>query len=870
MNTRFVNTLAIAWWAGGMLLAVPLAGAAIPPPGAAATTHHITPAQRKRIAALSLPFIQNTGQLDNSVAYYARTFAGTAFVTRGGALVLSLPGRGQMKPADNPQQGTVLTEKPVGTAVLHPRGAGRSPTQVSVFDGNNPAHWRKDLATYASVDLGSSWPGIDYRVRAHGDNIERVFTVAPGAKASAIRMRVYGAKHLSIDDGRLIAHTGNGPVTFSRPVAFQPIGGERRPVRVAYVLDGVRYSFRLGTYDARHPVVIDPLIQATYLGGSTSRDVAYAVAIGGAGQVYVAGVSASTDFPCTDSAVATAGVTCDSGADSPPSKGGAQPANAGGPFGNDAFVAELSSDLTRISQATYFGGTGYDEATALAIGGAGQVYVAGDTTSADLPCADSGTSTAGVTCDSGTGNAPSKSGAQPANAGGASGYDAFVAVFSGDLTTISQATYLGGSGDDYGHALAIGPAGQVYLAGQTDSTDFPCTDAAVGTTGVTCDSGTGNPPSTSGAQPANTSAGGGNDAFVVALTSDLTTIKQATYLGGAIGTENGNAIAVGAAGNVYVAGETTSTDFPCTDSLVGTAGVTCDSGAGNPPSKSGAQRAPGGSIDAFVAAFGGDLKTITQATYLGGTGADYGGSLAIGAAGQVYVGGLTTAADFPCTDAAVATAGVTCDSGAGNAPSKSGAQPANAGSAGTQDAYVAKLTGDLTGIAQATYLGGTASEYDVALTLAGTGQVYVAGDTTSTDFPDTGGGAQPTNAGGNDAFVGELGANLTTIIQATYLGGSLAETNRGIAFGSSGQLYVAGYTTSADLPGTSGGAQPHLASPVNTDSSDAYVAEFDGLASPPSTGSSGGGGGAASLWMLLGVALLGLGRRCSRGRSKTG
>jgi hypothetical protein len=280
-----------------------------------------------------------------------------------------------------------------------------------------------------------------------------------------------------------------------------------------------------------------------------------------------------------------------------------------------------------------------------------------------------------------------------------------VVRFNSLLTSIGQATYFGGSGDDVAIALAISATtGDVYVTGSTLSTDLP------GTAG--------------GAQAAN--AGGGGDAFVARLKSDLTApLFQATYLGGSDGGEAGEAMAIHpTTGDVYVAGTTESTNFP------GTAG-------GAQP----ANGTVGGGRDAFVARLKSDLTApLLQATYLGGDGDEFAFGLAISpTTGNVYVTGPTNASDFP------GTAGGAIDTAPGNG-----------------DTYVARLNSALTALLQATYLGGTGEDEarGLAINLT-TGDVYVAGRTGSTDFLGTTGGAQPDNGGGaNDAYVSRLTASL--------------------------------------------------------------------------------------------------------------
>lgn len=718
MDTRHIRTLLIT----ALLFKLCIAQATISlPDDAIVSSQQATPEQQRQLGSLDLPFIENRGQMDARVAYYARTFAGAAFITHDGELVLSLPGKprktshdskpGTIKTRQEHEAGWVLTEKPVSSFKARARGAGEGASRVSVFHGKDRKQWQQGLKTYAAVELGQPWPGIDYEVRAHGSNIERVFTVSPGVKADAIRMQVGGVRGLRLQQGLLVADTGNGPVRLSRPIAYQDINGVRKDVQVAYHLDGKHYGFTLGDYDREHALIIDPLIQSTYLGG-TQADIVYAMSLSDSGDVYVAGHTGSSDFP---------GVT-----------GGAQ-TNYVANF--EPFVAKLSADLSSLTQATYLGGAGYESIFNLALDGNGDVYVTGITDSTDFP----GT----------TGSA------QASNSGL---NDGFVAKLSADLTTLIQSTYLGGMENDYAYHLALGSSGQVYVTGGTGSTDFPST-----------------------AGGAQTSMNGSGAIFVAMLNADLTTVMQATYLGG---TENEgvSTLAIGASGEVYLAGDTTSADFP------GTVG--------------GAQVATGGMTDMFVAMLSADLTALKQATYLGGAGPDYTVTMALGSSGQVYVAGSTAFADFP------GTAG--------------GAQVSNGGN---YDAFVAVLSVDLTGLTQATYLGGADFDEARRLAIGGNGEVYVTGDTRSTDFPGTTSGAQASYGGGSeDSFVALLSADLTDLTQATYLGGTSGENVQALALGSSGQVYVAGSTKSTDFPATAGGAQVSFGGIM-----DAFVAMIDSL-----------------------------------------
>mgnify|MGYP000476923813 CR=1 FL=1 len=403
------------------------------------------PATLKKISALAVPFVPNAGQWDSRAAFAAQTFAGTLFVTTQGELVYSLPGKpidggadlaALGKPATPSHRlhkptertpGWTLTEtlvdasgKPrsmAGSTLKSPAGYRPMQASVSYFIGSDETKHAKRLNTYERVNFGDMYPGINLQLRATGNNIEKIFTVAPSFDPKQISIALKGADKLEIGKlGELIVHTGNGPVSFTAPIAFQENDqGERVSVDVAYALVGVgadsaalpgtppsdaesspiatTYTFTLGAFDPTRPLVIDPLLRSTYL-GAAGNDQAFALAIHPAsGEVVVAGFTSSptTTFP---------GLS-----------GGAQGTSGGG---EDAFVSRFSADLGTLLRSTYLGAAGFDQASALAIHPAsGEVYVAGYT-------------------DSPTTSFPGVSGGAQGTRGGDN--DAFVSRFSADLT----------------------------------------------------------------------------------------------------------------------------------------------------------------------------------------------------------------------------------------------------------------------------------------------------------------------------------------------------------------------------------------------------------------------------------------------------
>jgi hypothetical protein len=252
----------------------------------------ISPPPAPRWAPSRVPFVENRGQHPSEVAYSAATAAGTVFVTREGRLVYALPGK------ERGQPGWTLIETLHGDkAELRPGPAAAA--RVSVFRGTDPERWRQGLPTYQSLALGERWPGIQVSLRMQAGGVEKLFSVAPGADLGQIRLGLDGVQGRRLAHGALVLQTGVGELRLSAPRASQEHEGQERPVTVAYRLEEAGYGFAVGDYDRSRPLYIDPLLQASYLGGSGLEE-GYAVAVHpSSGEVYVAGTTASADFPGT-------------------------------------------------------------------------------------------------------------------------------------------------------------------------------------------------------------------------------------------------------------------------------------------------------------------------------------------------------------------------------------------------------------------------------------------------------------------------------------------------------------------------------------------------------------------------------------------
>ncbi|MGH8539626.1 MAG: Calx-beta domain-containing protein [Stenotrophobium sp.] len=447
----------------------------------------VTPANQARIAGnygkLPIAFEANAGQTDAQVKFLARGSGYALFLTPGEA-VMSLR-KSQGKTAAKGLPGKTTAKQKVETAVVRTRLLGANPKATVAGEellpgksnyliGNDAAKWHTSVDQYARVRYGSVYPGVDLVYYGNQQQLEYDFVVAPGADPGNIRLAYQGARKLAISSsGDLVIKTKTGELIQRKPLVYQDIDGQRKPVdgrfKLIHSRQGTQIAFALAQYDHARALTIDPVLAySTYLG--SGGDQANGIAVDSAGNAYVAGYTSSTFFPTANPL---------------------QPANAGG---TDAFVAKLNAAGSALVYSTYLGGSGDNQANAIAVDSTGNAYVAGVTLAYDFPTANP---------------------LQPANAGGA---DAFVAKLNAAGSALVYSTYLGGSetsssGNDQANGIAVDSAGNAYVAGQTSSTNFP----------------TANP-----LQAVNL---GGTEAFVAKLVPALTAVQfgQANYSAG----ENG-------------------------------------------------------------------------------------------------------------------------------------------------------------------------------------------------------------------------------------------------------------------------------------------------------------------------------------------
>jgi hypothetical protein len=695
---------------------------------------------------LPLSFEANQGQTAPEVKFLARGSGYALFLTPAEAvLTLRQPRDAEAEPLRPGLAGvthrspapaappTVVRLKLVG-ANPHPtlEGMDELPGKVNYLRGNDPQQWRTNVPTYGKVKYSQAYPGIDLVYYGNPRQLEHDFVVAPGADPSVIGLELEGAGKACLDArGDLVWATGAGEVRLQKPHIYQEVAGRRREVAGGYaVRPGQRVGFRVGAYDARRPLVIDPvLVYATYLGGNDPADSdihggsqGRGIAVDASGNAYVTGSTTSTDFPGA------------AGSPIQPSFRGLSSPNS---FSTDAFVAKLNAAGTALVYATYLGGSLGGYGSAIAVDAAGNAYVTGGTASTDFPLAGSplqssppsgggafvaklnaagsalaystylggsgGEEATGIAVDAlgnayltgSTGSTDFPLAGSPVQSRLRGGSDAFVAKLNAAGSALVYATYLGGNGSDAGLGIAVDALGNAYVTGSTGSTDFPLAGSPV--------------------QPR---LRGSENAFVAKLNASGSALVYATYLGGS-GDDEGHGIAVDAAGNAYVTGYTHSTDFPL---------------AGSPLQSS----LPDNYMDAFVAKLNAAGTALVYATYLGGNIGGYGSGIAVDAAGNAYVTGTTSSTDFP------GTAG----------------SPIQPTPGGGDDAFVAKLNASGSALVYATYLGGSDTDGGSGIAVDALGNAYVTGTTQSTDFPLAGSPLQPSLHDGRDAFVAKIASDL--------------------------------------------------------------------------------------------------------------
>jgi len=675
--------------------------------------------------------------------------------------------------------------------------------------------WRLDVPLFGRVVYRQLYPGIDMVYGGNGRNLKSEFVVAPGADPSQIAVRYLGAGTVRINaGGALVIPLDGQPLLEEPPRIYQERDGKTEEVEGRFELaaDG-SVRFHVGPYDASLPLIVDPTLSYSTLLGGSGFDSAISIAVDSSGAAYLAGYTDSYDFPTANPA---------------------QSFNAGG---NDAFVAKLNPAGNGLVYCTYVGGSGDDRAYGIAVDPNGYAYVTGSTASLNFPAryalqsqlqgwrnafvfklnpagnvlvfstylggngfdtgygiALDGAGNAYVTGDTTSVNFPA-TGFQKSYRGT---QDAFVAKIAADGTRLLYSTYLGGGNSNHGAAIAVDAGGTAYIAGSTYSVDFPTLNAF---------------------QP---NLAGGEDAFVARLSADGNSLLFSTYLGGSGGVtsypETAQGIALDAQGSAYVTGVTSSPDFPLLHALqparagsldafvtklnasgalmystylggygvdVGNA-IAVDSNGGavvvgytystDLPVVGAIQSQSGGDCDAFVAKLSPTGDSLVYLSYLGGNGSDTATAVALDPSSSVYVAGWTLSTNFPLLN------------------------PYQTVNSGNYGAYVTKIalgSAGVTSIWPASAVPGTAWHSDSSATLGVKFRSDTGGYIAGIRFYK--------GAGNNGTHIGLLySAGGTLLAQATFTGETASGWQK-VNFStpvaiSAGTTYIAAYFSTSGYP----------------------------------------------------------------------
>lgn len=571
-------------------------------------------------------------------------------------------------------------------------GLERSVPTLSVYQGNDSSKWRRDCPSYGAVAYRGLYPGVDLVYRRNEENLKGDFIVSPGADPGRIRFRFAGGT-AHVDAGRIEIRSGKQILEERMPAVYDLSGGKRfvRQARYHQFPDG-SVGFDVDGHDRTLPLVIDPeLTFSTYLAGSLLDQVTALTYSAYDTTLDVGGWTESTNLLSSQITYTRRGT------------GGS----------TDGFYARFSVSSTGVialTSLTILGGTGQDKVTALGVNSTGWVVLGGATASSNFPISSTpaayqpnlrgstngflaivgpnfyyATFLGGSGSDQITGVAidqnyttyfagtasssdlPVTNAFQKKYGGGQT--DGFVGVMMPTLT-LSYCTYIGGSNDESINGLAM-LNGQIYVTGATNSYDFPTLSAL---------------------QSQN---GGGQDAFVAKLTP-TGALSYSTYLGGSGGTpafpETGTAIAVDSAGEAYVAGITSSTNFPVT---------------------TGAAQAAfgGGAVDGFLVKLSATGSKLF-ATYWGGSDWDQANAVTVLPSGYVAIAGSTTSFDFPVKTPI----------------------PTGSVNSGAYDAFVAVFS-PAGALYWSTYFGGSGTDAAYGVTSDKAGDVIVGGLTASFNLP---------------------------------------------------------------------------------------------------------------------------------------
>jgi hypothetical protein len=649
---------------------------------------------KSRIGHLPLIFEPNRGQAGPDVSFLSRGNGYMVFLQSDKTVLVLSPAANSGNNRE-PRQPAIVTLELLQSNRVSPKGTDPLPGKSNYFIGKQFANWITGIPQYGKVRFKSIYAGVDLVYYGNDGQLECDFVLSPGADPRAVSFRVTGVKKMEMDpSGDLSLEVAEGAIKLRKPTIYQEEDGGRRPISGSFlVLGDNEVGLAIGKYDDRKPLIVDPVLSYSTLIGANNSTQVQGVAVNSTGDIHITGTTFATNYPTLnafqttnhgttnvfvtklnsagdkilystylgssgfDNAAAiavgqdgSAYVTGTVGAADFPTTSGAFMTTCPGSC-NTPFLTKFLEDGS-LAFSTFMGGSN-SPAHAVAVDGAGEAYIAGDTASNDLPTTPGsfepvfqgfqctscfngyveklnaagtalvystyfgGVGFGGVPSTGGTGIAVDRSGSaflvgnttaipvldpiQLSPLGGVSP-SGFITKFSPDGSSLVYSTYLGGSSGDYATGVAVDGSGIVHVTGTSSSCNFPLTLSALSTE---C---------------------GSQKVFVTTLNSSGTQILFSTFLQG--GTAAG--IAADNKGNSYVTGITTSNSFFIL----------------NPIESTSQQASAPTGVNSFITELD-PSGTLLFSTYLGQTG---GGTqtngIALDGKGAIYVAGAGQG-DFP-------------------------------------------------------------------------------------------------------------------------------------------------------------------------------------------------------------------------------
>ncbi|MDC1068419.1 SBBP repeat-containing protein [Candidatus Kapabacteria bacterium] len=655
-------------------------------------------------AKSDLGLIENVGQLPSDIKYYAKLDGINLFLKSDG-LYLDFYRSYKVPEMDKVFKAGQVVKMDLNHDLNSLFTKGKVISKNNYLFGNKD-NWLQNVPVYDNIILDNVYDNIDLRVYLDEGTPRYDFLVRPGANLDDIAYSFTGTKSFKVENQKVEFEAEMFDIVTSKLLAYQEIDGKRKIIDCKFINNNGMLSFQSENYDTEHTLVIDPVVFSSYFGG-LSEDKIVETKLVDENEFVIAGYTNSVEFPTTE------GVYQDFYN-----------------FDSDGFVSriKLNGNDREIIYSTYIGGTQEDKINAFELTATNEVVIVGQTRSQDYPTIN------------------------PYQNSISGDLDLFITKLSVDGSFIIGSTYHGGSSFDIPHDVAIDPAGDIYIVGETNSVNFPVVSAY-----------------------ASSKLGTVRDAFVLKVNDEIKFIEYSTYFGGA-DEDVAYAIAVDNQGNAYFCGGTKSTDMD-----------TAPVGFGGTPHDENHNL----NWDMFFSKLTNGGGTLELSTYYGGAGDDIAYGITLDEdLGYFFVGSSTSdAVEFGNDGLAISSIGY---------------QPKRRGSS---DLVVGKLSPLISNgqfskkqdLLLATFLGGSKIDKPNGIALnKDLNSLVVFGYTESNNFPEESQDGSDYESG-TDGFVSYISTDCSTLNYSEFFGGSGDDEITGIQIGLDQSLYYSGSTNSTDL-----------------------------------------------------------------------